>query len=220
MKDVIYIRTSTDEQNPENQLSQIFTMRNSEDEPLILEDKVSAWKDSDRLNFTKLIGIVKRSKTKNVYVWDLDRLYRNRLKLVEFFQLCKFKGVKIHSYRQLWLRDLNNAPSPWNDIMSDMMLQIMGWLAEEESSKKSERVKASIRKRNGVTVSHNGKRWGRKGLPTQTKNAIIEFHAQGFSIRKISELVKTTDKNKNMKNVSKSVVHKTIKEFHEEKGSS
>jgi len=210
MINVIYIRTSTEEQNPENQLAQIFTIANSEDKPLILEDKVSGWKDHDRPDFTKLISLVKQKQVKNLYVWDLDRLYRNRLKLVEFFNLCKHYDVSIHSYRQKWLEELNSAPSPWNDIMSDMMLQIMGWLAEEESAKKSERVKAAIRSRGGKTVSYKGNKWGRKGLPKKTKDRIIAAHLEGHSIRKIMDLVQTTDKHGNMKKISRGAVHKTI----------
>jgi DNA invertase Pin-like site-specific DNA recombinase len=89
----------------------------------------------------------------------------------------------------------------------------MGWLAEDESKKKSERIRASIRKRNGKTISYKGNRWGRKGLPKQTKDRIIELHLQGKSIRDISAQVFYTDKNKNMKPVSKSAVHKTLAQF-------
>jgi len=40
--------------------------------------------------------------------------------------------------------------------MHDLMLNIMGWIAQDESDKKSKRVKAAIRKENGITKSYKG----------------------------------------------------------------
>jgi len=223
MKDhVIYIRTSTEEQNPENQVEKILTLlgqnviENNEYE--ILQDKQSAWKDTDRENFTAIQQNVKRNLT-DIYIWDLDRLYRNRKKLVAFMALCKAYKVKVHSYRQKWLEDLNKAPSPWNEIMSDLMLQIMGWMAEEESEKKSERIKAAVKRKKSGTYSYKGNKWGRKALPKQTRDKVLLLHKEGKSIRKIAATVMTTDKNKNMKSISKSAVHKIISDFSGDFGS-
>lgn len=198
----IYIRTSTEEQNPENQLKDCQDLCAKENiiDGFIIEDKTSGWKEYDREGFTKIINKIKARRVKNLVCWDLDRLYRNRLKLIAFFKLCDSYGCKIHSFRQQWLNELNTMPEPFNEIMHSLMLQIMGWLAEEESNKKSERVKSAVRKKEGKTVSYKGNKWGRKPISTQKVNKIMELANKGLSIRKISSKL----------DIPKSTVHKTI----------
>jgi len=216
MKPIIYIRTSTEEQNPENQIKDILSIMPEGISYMILKDQQSAYKDNvDRVNFKELTKKIKHSEVNDIYVWDWDRIYRNRNKLKEFFALCKMYKVKIHSFRQTWYEDLNKIPEPFNEIMIDLMLNLMGWLGEDESKKKSERIKASVRKRDGKTISYKGKRWGRKGLPKQTKDRILALHKEGKTIRQIAELVKTTDSNNHMKPISKSVVHKVIMSYNQ-----
>ena len=204
MKVAIYIRTSTDDQNPENQLKDCLDINNY-GEYEIIEDKVSGWKELDRKGFDKLKTLVMGGKIEHIIVWDLDRLYRNRKKLIGFFNLCQMKRVHIHSYRQEWLEQLNTIPSPFNEIMHNLMLQIMGWIAEEESNKRSERVKSAQRVKEGVTYSYKGNKWGRKSLSAQKRNKIIEM--KDLSIRTIAQNV----------GCSVGVVHKVLKEFEEQK---
>lgn len=198
-KIAIYIRTSTTEQNPENQLKDCLSIK-PDGEYAIFEDKQSAWKDKDRPQFNILYKLIKSRKVEHLIVWDIDRLYRNRTKLISFFEICKMHNCKIHSFRQKFFEDINNIPPPFDDIMHTLMLSIMGWLAEEESNKKSARVKAAVRKKNNVTVSHNGNKWGRKSISTFKKNIIRKLYAEGLSMRKIAAEV----------NLGTSTVHKFI----------
>lgn len=218
MKTIIYIRTSTEEQNPELQLKDILSIVKSKDYE-ILEEKQSAWKDEERLKFKSIYNQVLNKEVDKIYVWDLDRLFRKRIKLKEFFEICKAYDCKIYSYRQSWLNKINAVPNPWNEIILNLLIDILGWLAEEESLKKSDRIKNAVRKKGDKTISYKGNTWGRKPLPKQTRDRIINLYEEGLSIRKIAEQVKTTDKNKNMKPISKSAVHKTIQEYLNEKGS-
>lgn len=212
---IIYLRTSTEEQNPENQLQDCETLalklglKNYE----VFEDRVSGWKELERENFDKIKKAIERKSVNVLIVWDLDRLYRNRKRLIDFFELCKFYDCKIYSYRQEWLEGLNNIQSPFNEIVHNLMLQIMGWLAEEESNKKSERVKSAIKKKEGKTYSKFGRKWGRKSLSNNVKKEIIEKRNQGLSIREIAQSVWYWDRNNNRKFVSKSYVHKTLQEI-------
>lgn len=196
---VIYLRTSTEEQNPENQMKDCISVCPSKTYSVI-EDKVSAWKELKREGFEELKKQIKAKKFQHLVVWDLDRIYRNRKRLIEFFQLCKVYNIKIHSYRQQWLESLNKIQPPFNEIMFDLMLQIMGWLAEEESTKRSDRVKAAIRKKGNKTISYRGNKWGRKSLSTQKVNKILSLNATGLSMAKISQEL----------GVSVGVVHKVI----------
>lgn len=210
---VIYIRTSTKEQNPENQTKDCLSLFDGEYKTF--EDKQSAWSDNkERVEFEKVKRLIKNRQVKNLYVWDLDRLFRNRKKLMAFFEFCNIYKTNIHSFRQQFLEELNNIPEPFNDIMFNLMLQIMGWLAEEESTKKSQRVKISVRRNDGEpTKSYKGNKWGRKTLSEKVKREILELHEQGYSIRKIKDKVEYWDKHGNKKSVSVGIVHKTINEI-------
>ena len=200
MKAIIYLRTSTEEQNPQNQLKDCLSINKYGDHELF-EEKQSAYKDRDRKEFNQVIKLIKQQENSHLIVWDLDRIYRNRKKLIEFFDMCKIYNCKIHSFRQTWLEELHKIQEPFNEIMHTLMLQIMGWLAEEESKKKSERVKLAVRKKEGhSTKSYKGNKWGRKSLSSQKQNKIKELRTQGKSIRDISKEL----------NISVGVVHKFI----------
>jgi DNA invertase Pin-like site-specific DNA recombinase len=221
---IIYIRTSTKEQTPELQLRDISSLVDINDCE-ILTDKQSAWKDNvERTSFNKLIDMIKQKEVSLIYIWDLDRLYRDRKKLLQFFELCKMYECSIYSYRQKFLTEIQQVNLPDNfsfikEMMVNNFIQFLGWIAEEESLKKSERIKNAVKKKGDRTISYKGNIWGRKSLPKQTKDRIIKLYLEGKSIRKIAEEVKTTDKNKNQKNVSRSAVHKTIQKYLQEKGS-
>lgn len=212
---IIYLRTSTEEQNPQNQLEDCQKLAgkldiNSYD---VYEDKVSAWKEIGREAFDNIRNLIQKREITSLICWDLDRLYRNRKNLVTFFEFCKLNNCKIYSYRQEWLERLNEMPDPFNEIMFNLMLQIMGWLAEEESNKKSERVKLAIKKKEGKTYSKFGNKWGRKSVITnRLRKEIKELQAQGLTLRQIQKEVYYYDKNNNKKNPSLALVHKLSKE--------
>jgi DNA invertase Pin-like site-specific DNA recombinase len=215
MNTIIYIRTSTDEQNPENQLKDCKSIYKSEyGEYEVIEDKESAWnQEKYREGFEKIKNLIKNRKLDNLIVWDLDRLYRNRKNLVDFFKYCEINKCKIFSYRQKWLIDINNIPSPWNEMMSDLMIQVMGWIAQDESDKKSERIKNAIRLKDDGAYSYKGNKWGRKTIIKKVKDEIIVLFNKGLSFRQICKEVTYWDKNNNKKNVSLGIVHKIIKEY-------
>ena len=216
MTNAIYIRTSTDEQNPENQIKESKSMIEGDFD--LYTDKQSAWKEEkERPDFKNLKKQIKRRKIKDLYVWDLDRIYRNRIKLVAFFKFCKAYRCNIHSFRQNWLEELVKVPEPWNDILHDFMIQMMGWMAEEESNRKSRRVKAAIRIRQDGVYSYKGNKWGRKNLPKRVPREILEMHNLGLSIRKICAAITYTDKNNKPTHVSIGYVQKTIAKYKEEK---
>lgn len=186
METIIYIRTSTEDQNPENQMKDCLAI-NSYGEYEVIEDKQSAWKDDkEREGFSVLFKKIKSGEVKHLIVWDFDRVYRNRIRFKQFLELLKAYNVKLHSYRQAWLEDIHKVPPPWNDIVYDLMINVYGHLAEEESNKKSQRTKAAIRIKDGKTYSRTGLKWGRRVKPVH-KDYILELKAQGLSIVNIAK---------------------------------
>lgn len=181
----IYIRTSTEEQNPENQLESIKSM--FEGEYFLYRDQQSAWKDnSERKDFDKLKQDIKTKKIKELYVWDFDRVYRNRKKFKEFLEFLKIYKCDMYSYNQRFINDLSKIPEPWNEMFKDFFIQLFGYMAEEESNHKSRRVKAAIRKRQDGAYSYKGNKWGRKTISTFKRNKINSMRSEGHSIRKIA----------------------------------
>lgn len=209
---VIYIRTSTKEQNPISQLENCESIRPKKQnyetfvEYKLFEEEASAWKEKERPKFDEIIRKIKKRKIRNLIVWDLDRIYRNRKKLLSFFKLCKHYNCRIYSYRQNFLQEINKMPSPWDEILYDMMIQIFGWIAEEESNRLSDRIKKAVVK-GEITKSYKGNKWGRKKLSTFKKRKIKELYKKGHSYRDIEKEVKA----------SIGSVHKTISEIREEK---
>src|SRR3990167_1597288 len=146
---VIYTRTSREEQNPENQLADCTRLAKELGftDFEVLEEKASAWKESiDRPVFESLRQGIIQGKVKHLIVWDFDRLFRNRKRTVEFIRAYSKLGLKAHSFRQQWLEQLNKVPEPWGEIMADFMLNVVAWIAQEESDKKSQRVKAAYQR--------------------------------------------------------------------------
>lgn len=209
---IIYIRTSTEEQNPHLQLKdcQALAQKLNLKDYEIVEDKISGWKELEREGFEKLRKAIQNREIKQILCWDLDRLYRNRKKLIGFFEYCKVFDCKIYSFRQDWLESINKITSPFNEIVHSLMLQVMGWLAEEESNKKSERTKNAVRREEGITKSYKGNKWGRKPLSQNVIEQIKKLRQEGKSITQICKEVFYWDKNNNKKFVSRSIVHKII----------
>jgi DNA invertase Pin-like site-specific DNA recombinase len=212
MKTIIYIRTSTEEQNPQNQLRDCKTLLEKKDYEVV-EDKQSAWKEHiEREGFNNIKKEISKGKVENLIVWDLDRIYRNRQNLIEFFTFCKLNNCRIESFRQQWLNKLKDIPQPFNEMMFDFMLQVMGWLAEEESKKKSERVKLAVVKKNGVTKSYKGNKWGRKAISKQATKKVLDLYNKGVPVREILKQVFYYDKHGNKKPIARATIYKLLKE--------
>ena len=90
-KNIIYLRVKTEEQNPFNQLEacqKLATKLNINDYE-VLQDKVSGWKELERASFNQLNEGIKKQCVESIIVWDLDRLFRNRKKLIAFLITAK-----------------------------------------------------------------------------------------------------------------------------------
>lgn len=209
MIDYAYLRVSTKEQDEELQRRDVAPL--APEGAVWVTERVSAFKDNLRKReFRQVYDDVLAGKVRSLSVWDLDRIFRNRRKLVDFFQLCKAKGTVIRSARQSFLSDIEKAPAPWNEMLFHQMVQIFGYIAEEESRKKGDRVRQAVVRGDGRTLSYKGNRWGRKPLPKQTVAKVLELHAAGRSLRQIAAEVQVWDRHGNGRPISKSVVHKII----------
>ena len=214
-KAIIYLRTSTEEQEPENQKKECLEFaknRGYEVEEILLE-KLSGFKQVERPKYEKVKEMARKGEIKAVIVWALDRWVRNRDTLLEDTTILKNYGCKIHSIKEAWLEAIN-IEGPLGKTIQEFLLGLMGSMGEMESKRKSDRVRLAVRKDNGVTKSYKGNKWGRKNLSKQTIQKVLDLKKENpkISIREISSQVVYYDKNNNSKNISRSAVHKILSE--------
>jgi DNA invertase Pin-like site-specific DNA recombinase len=223
LKVAIYARVSTKDQSEAEQIPSIKKGFDLSDDVLVFREEVSAWsidKEEKRFELKRLVSAIKAGSLDKLYIWDLDRLYRNRKKTREFFELCSFYNVEIFSLNQKWLNDFQKLKDQFPDNfkflienISSLLLDVYSQTAEDESLKKSERVRLKVQKcPDGVTRSVNGKKWGRRSLSPRIIKEVLQFNSEGRSIRWIASNTYSYDKNQNKKNLSVGAVHKIITE--------
>lgn len=233
---ILYLRSSTKTQNPKLQEKKCIEFANERNLKIIkiFSEKKSAYKEEvEREEWENCVKLAKDNRY-DIVLFRYDRSFRRRKEFVEFMkEMHQLYKVKVYSVSENWLNSMwdgldkiPNLPEPFNKIISmfmdliwNILIELIGEQAEEESRKKGLSVKNAIRHRQGKTISYKGNKWGRKALSKQTRDKVIQLREEGKTIREISQLVKTTDKNKNMVPISKSVVHKILMENSIENGS-
>lgn len=219
MQPIIYLRVSTDRQDEQNQLADCLSLCKelSLGAPeTISEHGESAFKADHPPLLKSLLVRAAKGQVKDIIVWDYDRLARKRRRFVEMIREYGKLGVKFHSVRQRWLEGINKIPEPWNEIFSEQMLQIVGFMAEDESAKRSDRAKASIAERR-----KKGERIGRQCLMSRTEREritgeILRLRGEGLSIGNIAKQVQYRTTRNLMRRASAGFIHKTIAQNHRE----
>ena len=156
---VLYIRTSTIEQNSERQ------KQNKDETCKIIEDKCSgAIPFFEREGGKKILELTEKGVVDEIIVHEIDRLGRNLLDILKTIAFFNTKKVNIE-FKKQGLRTLNEDGTE-NDI-SKMVISILGVVAEMERKMIRERQLEgiAIAKANGVYKGRN------KG----TKESTLQF---------------------------------------------
>lgn len=149
----LYLRVSTDDQDTDNQLIALTEWLRGRGVEIVAvyQEKESAWKAGHQAELARLRADSKKRARKfdHVVVWALDRLSRQgalqSLILVKDFETA---GVKVLSYQETWLDQLGS--------MRDVFIALLGWIAESESKRRSERTKAGL-----ARLAASGRKLGR-----------------------------------------------------------
>jgi len=205
---IIYLRTSTEEQDPENQLSdcQQFADRKGYDVVDTYVEHGSAWKDVEREKYQEVTRRVRKEDIDAVIVWAFDRWIRNRKQLKEDIEYLRGLGVNLHSVQENWVESIN-IDGPMGEAISEFVINLLGALAERESNRKSQRIKASYQ-------NHDGP-WGRPGLPDSVVDMVIEAYEEGLSYREIRDEVTYWDDNRNEQKISLGKISDIVNEYKE-----
>jgi len=193
MRAAIYARVSTHDkgQDPDMQLKPLreyCKQRGFEVAGEFVDVGVSGSKDK-RPELDRLMDLAKKRLLDCIIVWKLDRFGRSLKHLLTALEEFEKLGVSFISYQENL--DFTNAAGK-------LMFSIIAAMGEFERSLIVERVKAGI-----VNARSKGKRIGRKPIDLSTTEKIFELRTQNLPLRKISEQLK----------ISKSLVHKTLKNF-------
>jgi putative DNA-invertase from lambdoid prophage Rac len=180
MKVAVYVRVSTDEQHEENQIPPCLAYVKSKgwSEPDVVREKISAWKNPDRASIDRLLDYDK------VVVFAVDRLQRNRKAFASLMARFAHAHVELHSLNEPWLNALHDIPEPWGGMIYDNLITIVGWMAEEESKKRSERTRAGL-----VEAKRKGIRLGRKAAKLNFDLIWQEYEIQGRSMNKAAKIL-------------------------------
>ncbi|HIT94164.1 MAG TPA: recombinase family protein [Candidatus Faecivivens stercoripullorum] len=156
MKNVYgYIRVSTREQNEDRQVAALKQV-DIADKNLFV-DKQSG-KDFERPQYRKLVKKLKRDDL--LYVKSIDRLGRNYAEILEQWRiLTKEKGIDI-VVLDMPLLDTRRGKDLMGTFLSDIVLQVLSFVAENERSNIRQRQAEGI-----AAAKARGVRFGRPSAP-------------------------------------------------------
>lgn len=169
-KQVGYIRVSSADQNTARQLQDISLDK-------VFEDKCSG-RDTNRPQLKACLEYLREDDT--LHVHSLDRLARNVEDLLAIVRDLTERGIKVIFHKE----NLTFAPdTPDNsNVMSRLMLTIMGAIAEFERSLIKERQKEGI-----VIAKAAGKYRGRPSTITDSlRTEVMQLKAIGVSVSAIA----------------------------------
>ena len=165
MKAALYARVSLDEsaqdkryQEPENQLEPLREWCKEQGWEVVKEyvDRGSGANPA-RHQFREMMNDAMQRKFNVIVVWRLDRFSREGINAVlGYIQKLKDRGIGLKSQQEAWVDTSENNP------MSEMIISIFAWVAQEERRKISERTKAGIQRRRNIGQWKGGRPKGSK----------------------------------------------------------
>jgi DNA invertase Pin-like site-specific DNA recombinase len=139
----IWARVSTDQQTPDNQLPDLERFCSHRGYTItrryILSD-VSAFNGGHREHLKAMLDDAYRGEFSVLVVWALDRLTRGGIEeLLRIVRELRERGCTLISVQEPWCNG--------TDRTTELLISVSGWVAEQESARRSERVKAGLARR-------------------------------------------------------------------------
>lgn len=168
----LYLRVSDPRQNLDGQRGAVVQLARTRgfDVVDVYEERVSAAKDREQ--FDRLRRDAHAGRLDVVVVWALDRLARSMVLSVQTVIDLDRLGVQVVSVQEQWL----DTGGP----VRSLLVAIFGWLAEQERTRISERVRCAIDK-----ARADGRQIGRPRASIDIELA-LRHRADGLSIRQVA----------------------------------
>lgn len=177
-----WLRVSTDEQEHDNQVPDVTRFVGHRGYQVVQTFTVddSAWKDGTggpeyKRVLKQALDAAHRGEFTVLVVWSLDRITRlgaeDALRLIRKF---RERGVTLVSVNEPWL---NASPE-----ITDVLVSFAGWMAQQESRRRSERMKAwaAGRKARGLPV---GRKAGAKDAKPRKRSGYVRAWEDGGARR-------------------------------------
>lgn len=151
MKAAIWARVSTAEQETQNQVLQLTAHAERRGDEIVAtyEAEESAYKGKHLKQLSEVYEAARLGRFRVLYVWALDRLSRQgTLAMLEIIDTLERYGVRVVSLQESFTE--SDGPE------RELYLSIIGWMAKQESARRSERTKAGLER-----VKSEGKTLGR-----------------------------------------------------------
>lgn len=182
---VLYVRTSTTEQKTDRQKV------NEKDYQLVIEDKCSGSTDLfEREGGRKLLKLIEKGVLSDLYIWEIDRLGRNLLCILNNIKFFNEKNICIHFVSQ-GLSTLQ--PDGSENNITKMIISILGTLAEMEKKISRER------QLEGIAIAKLNKKYtGRakgsnedvlKFLSKPKNSKALEYIKKGYKNIEVAKIV-------------------------------
>jgi DNA invertase Pin-like site-specific DNA recombinase len=158
----------------------------------VISEQISGIKKNDeRPELKKLLELINDGKVDRVLVWELSRLGRNVVEILQVVQ--KFNDSKVKLYiKNFNLETLNEDGSP--NPLTMFMIQILLSVAEMERLQIRQRMQSGY-----LNFRKNGGKVGRQPGKKETSEAFLEKYSEvakllrkGISVRNVSKLTGAT----------------------------
>ena len=159
----VYLRVSRDDLDESKQFTGIQKKFNLS-EFKIYKEKVSAYaeeKQESRSIFQQLKKDILEQRIHELYIYSVERLERNIIRLFEFYFFCEAHECKIFSVQQ----DIPNKKEnekPMDTFLRYVNVLLFGYKGQEESYTISYRTKEAFEKHNNNTFSYKGNKVGKR----------------------------------------------------------
>lgn len=207
---IIYLRVSTSDQTEESQLSEcmLYCKEHNYKVFQVFRDHArSAYKNVKRPEYEKVLQLVKQKSIGHIVVWSLDRWTRKgHTELKNNIIYLNNYNVKLHSVKEHWIENINIEGS-MGDLIRDFFFGLVGWLAEQESSHKSDRIHASEK----FQKAKKEHRIGRPSIPIEVIDRVLQALDDNKSYSRISREITYKQKYGKVKHISSATISKISK---------
>jgi len=205
MKVVIYSRVSTSGQDFQRQTTELneYALKMGYSVLGVFEEKISGGKkNEERPKLVEMIEYVKTNQVDKVLVWELSRLGRNTIQVLQTIELFNTHCISLF-IKNFNIETLDQNCKP--NLMSNFMIQILTSVSEMERSTIRQRMKSgydNFRNTGGIVGRREGFRKDSSVLLSENKD-VVKLLRQGLSVRKVMKL---TDKSSGLVMKVKKVV--------------
>ncbi len=145
----VYLRVSTNRQNPENQAPDCRKLCVSLGwAPKVFSEQASGTKD--RAVWSEIMRRALRGEFCGVVVWSIDRMGRNFFDIQDAMRKLGDAGIPVASARESWVLELSES-----EPLRALLVAIMGFVADVERRRTMDRIQAGLATARRQIISYN-----------------------------------------------------------------